>query len=232
MAGNPENTQIVQQGIGGGGATIAPFVVSSVWVPVVGAIAALVALAITKLFSFGPDPNNVPAAQIEQTFEYAADLIDLGLFQGNFIDKATAIQYLNAMITALNSSELQAPQEAKDSKPFKDGVAHGTMVINTYVIKTIQQMPDSQLVTWDATAANARLQAIMSGQIPSKGNLSEIGPGHWYPVSAQQGLAIVQGIIATIDKQNSYTVAGVSVSKSKANLGLLAVAGIVAWEVI
>ena len=243
MAGSPVNTQIAGTGIATAGTVAAPFLVSAAMVPVVGAIAALVALAVTKLFSFGPDPNNVPASQIEETFEYASDLINLGLFQGNYIDKSTAIAYLNAMATALNSSELQAPQAVKDSKPFKNGVTDGTMHINKTIAR-INSMPDSPLVAWNATAANARLQALMSGSISSAsenaaegipygaGDLQMIGPHHWYPVSAQQGLSIVQGIIAQIEKQNTYNVGGLSVSKKTADYGLLAAGALVLWEVI
>ena len=223
MAGSPEDTQIVQQGIAGGGATIAPFVVSSVWVPVVGAITALVALAVTKLFHFGPDPNNVPAAKVEQTFELAADYIN-DLYKANYINQATAISLANAMISALGNAELQVSQAIKDSKPFKQGVTHGTAVISAE-INLMRQEPDSPLVSWDASKA-------MDVYHITGPNVNFYNKPGWYPEARQNSMQIVDGIVAQIDKQNSYNVAGVSISKSKVNLGLLAAAGIVAWEVI
>jgi len=245
MAGSPVNTQIAGTGIATAGTVAAPFLVSAAMVPVVGAIAALVALAVIKLFSFGPDPNNVPASQIEQTFEYAADLINVGLYQGDYISQQDAIQYCQAMIQAAQSSELQAPQAVKDSKPFKDGSAHAAMVINTYTITGIKRIQPSALAPWNAAAANQRLMDIMSGKVDTsrQGNMNEIGPHHWYPTSVQQGLSIVQGIIAQIDKQNTYNiggtaspngvvVGGLSVSKKTADYGLLAAGALILWEVI
>ena len=230
MAGNPVTQNYVATGIataGTSGAALAgPGVaglLSATSVTIVGAVAALVAIAIIKIFHFGADPNNVPAAKVEQTFELAADYIN-DLYKAHYINQATAISLANAMISALGNAELQVPQAVKDSKPFKQGVTHGTAVISAEINK-MRQEPDSPLVTWDANAA-------MNVYHTSGPNVSFYSQPGFYPEARQNSMQIVDGIVAQIDKQNSYTVAGVSVSKSKGNLALLAAAGIVAWEVI
>lgn len=179
------------------------------------------------LFGFGgANPDQVPATIIEQSFEIASDTI-LNLYKNSWIDKATALVLQQSLIQALPQAMQASPIYARDPGPFNNGITHGTQVMGAET-NAIQSIPDSPVKTWNLQQAQADVQAFINSSYFSTWSVKH--GGHAQVISGATQL--MNTILTALDKQYTYSVAGVSISKNKANIALLAAAGIVAWEVI
>ncbi len=174
------------------------FLPGVVSVPLVGEIAAAVVavVMIAKLIFKGADPNQVPAAKIEQVYECASNCMG-ALYAAGLISQATCLSLIGALITGAAQAEDNAPQYAKDPRPFRNGITNATSVLNA-AISGVKGMAPIPLKTLTASAVSALCTAA-PGAVPRAGNpAGTAGPpfntaaGHWYANSVALGLKLTK----------------------------------------
>ena len=159
--------------------------------------AAVVAvIMIAKLIFKGADPNQVPAAKIEQVYECASNCMG-ALYAAGLISQATCLSLIGALITGAAQAEDNAPQYAKDPRPFRNGITNATSVLNA-AISGVKGMAPIPLKTLTASAVSALCTAA-PGAVPRAGNpAGTAGPpfntaaGHWYANSVALGLKLTK----------------------------------------
>lgn len=98
------------------------------------------AAQIERIFGFGPNPLNVPAAQIEQIFEAAGDNI-FHLLKAGKISQQQASQGLQQMISDGTQyynqkiAQLRQSGQTKDLSPLTNGLNNMTKVLNDLLSK-------------------------------------------------------------------------------------------------
>jgi hypothetical protein len=160
---------------------------------VVGAVISGIVLAASLIFH-GADPNQVPAAKIEQTYEAIADWIQR-LFEAGAIDKQTALALFNSLIQGAQQAEYSNPIAQRDPRPFKNGAAHAQMVINKYNVPKVQGAADVTPHGLSSTLANQIVSQWMTQ--------TRIGSGGWYPDSVSNAKAVFDVMVNTLI-QNGY----------------------------
>jgi hypothetical protein len=151
---------------------------------------------IAKLIFKGADPNQVPAAKIEQVYECASNCMG-ALYAAGLISQATCLSLIGALITGAAQAEDNAPQYAKDPRPFRNGITNATSVLNA-AISGVKGMAPIPLKTLTASAVSALCTAA-PGAVPRAGNpAGTAGPpfntaaGHWYANSVALGLKLTK----------------------------------------
>jgi hypothetical protein len=114
------------------------------------------ALEILSVCFKGADPNQVPAAQIEQVFEAGADNL-LALAKAGYLTAAEAQLGMQRLIQAGQLYYQQAVssnrQYAQDPKPFVNGQKNMTSVINAEMVPLATLAPQA-VKPWNAAAAH------------------------------------------------------------------------------
>jgi hypothetical protein len=160
---------------------------------IVGAAIGGIVLAASLIFH-GADPNQVPAAKIEQTYEAIADWIQR-LFEAGAIDKQTALALFNSLIQGAQQAEYSNPIAQRDPRPFKNGADHAQMVINKYNVSKVQGAADVTPHGLSLTLANQIVSQWMTQ--------TRIGSGGWYPDSVSNAKAVFDVMVNTLI-QNGY----------------------------
>ena len=132
---------------------VAPFL----WMAGPIAAAAAAVLEVISICFKGADPNQVPAAQIEQVFEASA--LDMQyLATAGYLTKAEATAGMEKLIQAGDAYYAQAvtnnPQYARDQRPFKNGQANMTKSIREFE-GTVANLPEVTLLPWDQNSASS-----------------------------------------------------------------------------
>jgi hypothetical protein len=147
----------------------------------------LTTLGIVGLIFKGADPNQVPAAQVEQAFEAAGDDF-LALLKAKYITTSEALTAIQACLAAgiqyFNNMLATDPVAKADPRPFKNGLANmrdksfPPEVAEAKTINVVQAIP------WDpAAAAKLYLQPGLKG---------------WYSDSLAAGIRLVENYMAAI----------------------------------
>lgn len=153
-------------------------------VSLIGAVA-LAVFELCKLIFRGADPNQVPAAKIEQVYE----VFSLGLqnlYKDGLISQNMCVSCMQSAISGAQQAELNAPQYARDARPFNNGITNATNVINAD-IRTTQTLPPVPLKPLSLAAARAAY-----GSFPSPG---------WYPGSVQYGFQLLDSAVSNMIQQ-------------------------------
>ncbi|MGH9770298.1 MAG: hypothetical protein ACRD4Q_01130 [Candidatus Acidiferrales bacterium] len=148
-------------------------------------IGAAIAVLIMSFFH-GANPNQIPAAQIEQIFEIAADNL-YALAQNGIITIQQAIQGMQALITS--GQQLEAQYQARIGNPAVRGSQNLTKVINAEIAGA-QALPTIPLVA-NATLAGARAFYYVKA-----------GASGWYAGSITQGTSLTDQLVTQMIAQN------------------------------
>ena len=136
---------------------------------------------ILHVFGIGPDPNNVPASQIEQAFELAQRNIN-AIWHAGMLTDAQQHQGVTVMYQQAQAYLQQIIQQASDKKPYQQALANlqNSMVPSLTLSKVIASR-GPQLTPKTLTLAGAR-------------QYYEGGAG-WYPGSVQKAAELTDGFI-------------------------------------
>ena len=154
----------------------------------IGITVGIVLTILSRVFH-GADPNQVPAAQIEQVFEAAADNV-YALQKAGYLVFAESSAGMQKLISAGNLYYQQAvqsnPQYAQDRRPFVNGQANMTKVINAE-IQAASLLPPAGLLPFDQTAAHALYVQDGAG---------------WYSASVDAAVGLTDGFMLALRQAN------------------------------
>jgi hypothetical protein len=156
--------------------------------------------AILQAFGVGPDPNNVPASQLEQAFEAASDNVQM-LYKAGMISDAQRQQINQALLAQGTAYYQQIIGKGGDVKPFQDGLANMTATIRAEAAAR-PAVTGSQELT-----LNAARSLYLSGS-------------GWYPGSLQKAAELTDGIVNDLLSNPIVQMGGVAAGIGNDILGL------------
>lgn len=203
------------------------------------AMGVAVVLSILGRIFKGADPNQVPAAQIEQVFEAAADN-GLYLARAGYLSISEAQTFMQKLIQAGDLYYQQAvssnAQYRNDPRPFTNGQANMTKVITNEITgeNALAGVTPIPVIPWDAVAGPALfIQDGAPGWYSAPGEsidaaaqltsefmaalrqASPVSPASTVPIAAApvvSSTASVQSAVATIPTASALPVAAAVVS--------------------
>lgn len=138
----------------------------------------------------GPDPNNVPASQLEQAIEAAADNIQ-ALYRAGLITNSQRLQGQQALLYQGQQAFQSIISRGGDVKPFANGLQNMTRVVSNVMAANQPQ-----------TATGQTLSVATAQQYYKS------GPG-WYPGSTLKAAQLTDAFVQDITSNPLTQLGGV-----------------------
>lgn len=151
---------------------------------VVGLVAIPVMILLGKIFK-GADPRQVPASQIEQAFEAAADNA-YAVGKAGMISREEAVAAMRLFLK--KGEEFYAQSAAALGKAGPKGLANMRKVVNAEIAVALRDV---------ATARTRSLDLAAAPRLYVKG---PVGKGHWYKESLDAATRLMDSHLASLPK--------------------------------